>query len=247
MGGAGPIARASGIQCGRHRCKFENIEADLYKLRRFLAPPSGHVPMSSVEWNFAEIEQSDPGQVARLTAVGNAKDLLSALEAELRTAIQKNTTRFGVDCHHGNPRAIVQFPVTPEVYDWFFNARTGYRAQFWEGPDVGDQYNRRILTTLREVLEGLPDQITARKIAVQIVGDSRDEIDEGPITISREKIFQSLDPQVAKIWICERVIQMDGGNPRRVPHSVIIPHRGSLFPMGKSCAPENRKCRRRTK
>jgi hypothetical protein len=139
---------------------------------------------------------------------------LGALETELRGAIDKHTARFGVDYNDGNPRAIIQFPVAPHTYDWFFSARTGYRAQFWAGPDIGDQHNRAVVMALRKPLKHLPDEITVRKIDVQIVGASREEIDKGQTSLRRETIIQSLDPQFAKIWISERLIQTDGSNPR---------------------------------
>jgi hypothetical protein len=168
--------------------------------------------MGDEDWGFAEIERCDSPRARRLARAGSASELLSALEVKFQDAIDKQTARFGLD--DGNPRAIIQFQIALEIYDWFFNARTGYRAQFWAAPDIGNQYNRAIVTALRKPFARLPDEITPHKVDVQIVGASRGEIDKGLISLRRETIIQSLDSQVAKIWICERLIQSDGSNPR---------------------------------
>jgi hypothetical protein len=151
------------------------------------------------DWNFADIERCQPARAKGLTAAGTANDLSAELEAALRTAIANNQSRFGVDFHQSNPRVIIQFPVAQHVYDWFFSARTGYRAQFWAGPNLGDQYNRKLVATLLRPLEVIPDEITARKIDASFSGCSREEIDKGPILLRRETIAQSLEPEFAKI------------------------------------------------
>jgi hypothetical protein len=191
--------------------RFKDIEVELYTLRRSLCP-SPTEPQHE-DWNFTNLEPLDPDRVSRLTAAGDPSALLTALEGELREAITEGTVRFGVDCNKGNRRAIFQFPVARDIYDWFFNGRTGYRAQFWAGPVIGDRHNRRIVQRLRNALEGLPEEIIAREIDVEIIGAPREEIDKGPVRLRRETVLKSLDPQVAKIWICERLIQTNGSNP----------------------------------
>ncbi len=192
----------------------DTIEAEIYKLRRLIKPPAsendirvGSVSPTVNDWNFAEIGKYDPQRAARLTAAGTSNDLLDTLETALRTAIKNDRLRFGVDCNDGNPRVIIQFPIARHIYDWFFNARTGYRGKFWAGANIGDEYNRAVVATLlKPLLETTPDQGTARKIAVHICGASREEVDEGPIPLRRETTIRSLDPRFAKIWICERLI-----------------------------------------
>jgi hypothetical protein len=119
-------------------------------------------PPNVDDWNFAEIERCDPQRVACLADAGTAAELVYALEAELRTAIVHGAARFGVDFHKDNPRVIIQFPVAQHIYDWFFNARTGYRAQFWAGAKQGYEYNRQLVVAL---LTRLIRQTTSERLA----------------------------------------------------------------------------------
>jgi hypothetical protein len=49
-------------------------------------------------------------------------------------------------------RAVFQFPVGADLFDWFWNARTGFRAQFWLNPNTGTRANARMAECVASVL-----------------------------------------------------------------------------------------------
>jgi hypothetical protein len=108
----------------------------------------------------------------------------------------------------------VQFQVHPELYDWFFNARTGYRAQFWISPEAGAAFNERLSRTLADTLSAkLPATLAVRRVHVDGRGTSRGERDEGAVQRTRDELLASLSPGQAKIWICERLCKSSGDPP----------------------------------
>jgi hypothetical protein len=76
-------------------------------------------------------------------------------------------------------------------------------------------YNARIVSSLIKVIaEIVPEQVNARKIALRMMNGDRIEEDEGPVVVARDMIIRSLDPNVGKIWPCERLLQLDGTAPK---------------------------------
>jgi hypothetical protein len=126
------------------------------------------------EWSFKNIGAFDSDRAARLEACPSPEALIPSLADVLAKAIDSRKVRFAVDSKDNafvERRAIVQFQVSPELYDWFFNARTGYRAQFWINPETGAAFNSRIVDALGEVLRlRLPEVITVRCIEVITYG-----------------------------------------------------------------------------
>ena len=49
-------------------------------------------------------------------------------------------------------RAVFCGVVASDMFDWFFNAATGYRGAFFESPDVGGRENRSIVDGLSSLL-----------------------------------------------------------------------------------------------
>jgi hypothetical protein len=127
--------------------------------------------ITSADWSFERIHNADATRAARLEICGSREMLITALVQ----AVQENrcVEYIEPDSGHGC-RARMQFPVTKEVYDWFFNGRTGYRAQFWISSNNGIHYNREIIDAIVKALSGCPDQF-----------------------------FNSIRHPEAKIWICE--------------------------------------------
>lgn len=104
-------------------------------------------PITDTNWSFEHIRAVDATRAARLESCGPPIELLANLQAALDQQITKGECRIAVDSRRGEfieLRAIVQFQVSPDLYDWFFNARTGYRAQFWVSPEAGTAFNRRL-------------------------------------------------------------------------------------------------------
>lgn len=172
------------------------------------------------DWSFASIRNHDADRADRLEGAGSADELLDALVHSARSSLEKGSIRFGVDGRgndFGEPRAIVQFQVEPGVYDWFFNARTGYRAQYWKAPEDGQRFNNACVSALVETLPGNPQETAiVRRIEVVIDGDSREEHDTGQSDISPELFFRSLNSGESKLWICERRMGKDGHDPEHI-------------------------------
>lgn len=122
------------------------------------------------------------------------------------------------------PRLTLQFPVSPDLYDWFYNARTGYRAQFWISPDTGLAFNAGLISRLRGVVDQwAPPVVDGREIWVVKHNDAREDVDKGTRSIERAVVLASLDPGLSKIWICERRIRHDGERPDPMPFGLVDP------------------------
>lgn len=171
---------------------------------------------SKTDWSFEEICASDSDRAARLEAAALPDILVATLAVALQNAIYHGEVRYGLDSLENKfieCRAIIQFKVDPNLYDWFFNARTGYRAQFLTSPDASAAFNTKIIEVLRNVLDRhLPQNVVVRRIRTvrSKTGpceESREDYDIGAKTLPRGSIVRSLDPSVSKIWIGERLME----------------------------------------
>jgi hypothetical protein len=116
------------------------------------------------------------------------------------------------------PRVTLQFPVSPEVCDWFYSSRTGYRAQFWASPQLGSAFNSRLLAHLKSIIQNWAPSVgvCGRAVLVDIVNGDRMDTDGGPRSESRSTVLASLHLELSKIWICERLLQADGKPPKTI-------------------------------
>ncbi|MDQ7251065.1 hypothetical protein [Dongia sedimenti] len=173
-------------------------------------------PIAERDWSFEKIRDRDEARAARLESAESPDELIESLSASLTQACDSGAVRLAIDSKNNafiEQRAIIQFHVEPELYDWFFNARTGYRAQFWIAPDNGQRFNERIIERVSAVVnEHLPLTVTARKIEVRHVDGSREDSDCGTIALPRDQLLNSLVPYASKIWICERLCDPAGGH-----------------------------------
>lgn len=101
--------------------------------------------------------------IANWHYIGAAKrSRLDALEnsrpaAEFSAALR---AEFTVVCYHRDPgqtdssyeRAIFCGTVEPTLFDWFFNARTGYRGAYYDSPEAGLRFNRSLIDDLAPTL-----------------------------------------------------------------------------------------------
>jgi hypothetical protein len=149
------------------------------------------------DWGFEDIQDVDPVRATRLEGAGSSDELEAELEESLRRSIAAEQVRIAVDSK-GNRfdecRCIIQFPVPPDTYDWFFNARTMARV----------------------LAADLPENVTARRIDVGCEGQSREETDAGPIKLRRDNLVDSLDPGASKIWIGERLYSRTSGRIKQI-------------------------------
>src|SRR5260370_26000196 len=180
-----------------------------------LASCPNSLPMKSVamlgisekDWRVEERRARDPCRGARLECCGSPDELIDDLAQSIST-IEVEDIRIGVDSKEC--RATVQFRVTPELYDWFYNGRTGYRGTFWISPENGMKFNGRIVAAVAKVLtERLAETIPARKIRVR---DDGAWCDVGQIIgYRRQKLLRSLAPKISKIWIAEQLMGASTG------------------------------------
>jgi hypothetical protein len=179
------------------------------------------------DWGFQEIADVCPERAARLARAEPHDALIEALAATLERALTADA-RVGFD-GVGNdlsaPRVTLQFLVPTGLYDWFFNARTGYRGQYWISPENGLALNAQLLHRLRNIIENWAPRsgVEGREIWVVKHGHDREDIDKGPHTESRDTVLASLDPRLSKIWICERLIQRSGTPPVHMQFGFVGP------------------------
>ncbi|WP_156938543.1 hypothetical protein [Mesorhizobium sp. LNHC252B00] len=172
---------------------------------------------SEAEWGFCEIARDDPNRARALASYSPAEALIETLGNALGAALVQDV-RIGFDGINNDfdaPRVMFQFPVSPALYDWFFNSRTGYRAQYWASPKIGNAYNSRLLAHLKSIVGtwAPASGVAGRALSVQHHNGHRQDIDLGRRTESRATVLASLDPLLSKIWICERLLKDDGNSP----------------------------------
>lgn len=159
-------------------------------------------------WRFDDIACAEPARVLLLESAGSPAALLQAVGGALDTALTAGTIRLGTEQRSNGPanlRVVVQFPVGLRLFDWFFNARTGYRAHFRTHRDAGLDFNRRIIEVLRSRLDvAVPVVVLGR----QLDGDFKDC---GPTRISKEFLMSSITQDLSKVWFCTELIGIDGG------------------------------------
>jgi hypothetical protein len=169
------------------------------------------------DWSFDAIRLTQPARADLLELAPSPDDLIAALSDVLGQTVLGNDLRLAIDSR-GNRwkdrRAIVQIRVTSELYDNFFNARTGYRGWFWVKADHGLALNARAVENLSAVLlTRLPARVPARRVEITFANGQRQENDAGTQDVPLCLIESSLAPAISKLWICEHLYHTDGQQP----------------------------------
>ncbi|WP_457324734.1 hypothetical protein [Roseateles sp. P5_E11] len=102
---------------------------------------------SPSSWRF--VGGATPERLATLAQLRSPADLPEALRTELKLVC------FHRDHGHTDPsfeRAVFCGTVSPSLFDWFFNSRTGYRGAFYESPEAGSKFNRQLISHLASSL-----------------------------------------------------------------------------------------------
>jgi hypothetical protein len=173
---------------------------------------------SPTDWSFAEVSAVDALRSARLESAPAFEIIVSQLRAALADALAHKHFRCGIDSYRGHQRAIFQFWVPSELYDYFFNSRAGYRAQYWIAPEHGQTANaERLCAAWQAMLSTLPDDFEARKIETTNDWDGRKDVDVGSRQVLRSFFEASFNHAAAKIWICERLILGHAGPLQAIP------------------------------
>ncbi|SDX63376.1 hypothetical protein SAMN04515617_105159 [Collimonas sp. OK242] len=170
-------------------------------------------------WCFNQIACSDLDRASALEIAGPPRALLKATVRALDDALCRSDVRFGREHAGSQPddcRAVVQFSVGVGLFDWFFNARTGYRAHFRGDYKFGLEFEKRIIIALRLRLNAkLLDVVFGREL-------NENFEDEGEAQIPKHFLIDSLTPNLAKVWFCTRRIKL-GGGIERLPTGVVGP------------------------
>lgn len=164
-------------------------------------------------WRFDEIAEMDPARAATLESAGSPDELIAAIRVALQDGLAGTSVRLGFERAEGrnhNCRAVIQFAVGEGLFDWFFNARTGYRAHFRVAPARGLAFNGRVIGSLALILaRRLPDPVQCTDLSEKFE-------DCGRINISRNEFLASLatDAPLSKVWFCSQRIGRQGGIER---------------------------------
>ena len=149
---------------------------------------------TSDEWSFDNFPEQERAWATRLDNAGPPAALIDALCVALASA----SPSLGWEARENHPsqhRAVIQFPVDPDLFDWFFNARTGYRAHFRAHPDCGLAFNADIVRALSDRLRRqLPSSVSVKRV-------DRDMKILETISLPSADLVRSLDPELAKLWV----------------------------------------------
>lgn len=99
---------------------------------------------------------------------------------------------------------MLQFHIGETLSDQFFNAATGYRAQFRQDWQVGNSYNRAIIEALREKAASM----LSSKVSTRLMTPKFEDC--SPLALPRESILASLDSSLSKVWFCGRLMDGEG-------------------------------------
>jgi hypothetical protein len=158
-------------------------------------------------WRFERIASEDAERASCLETAGSPSALVAALLGALAEGVESNTARFGSEDAEASPvdcRAIIQFQVPTQVFDWFFNGRTGYRAHFRAHPDCGLIFESQLLEAVRVQLGNIVSfSVPARRLNSGFQ-------DYGATVLTKSFMLSSLAPHLAKVWFCAKLIGLDG-------------------------------------
>lgn len=159
-------------------------------------------------WQFEQVAASDKARATKLENAPEWTALTQAVRGALRRSLLNGEARFAFDESGKDKkhlRAVLQFSVGEELFDWFFNARTGYRAQFRISCEKGTSENANLIATLREETG---EHVRGRVVAQRLTSSFEDL---GPMTASVQDLLRSFEPGLSKVWFCERLIEHGGG------------------------------------
>jgi hypothetical protein len=158
-------------------------------------------------WTLEELAAEDPKRGERLCRAPSWDDIVVDVCRALAHALEANVVRFGMDESSRDKRdlrGVFQFPIGRALFDVFFNAQSGYRAQFRIGKNNGLKKNADLVRDLRKELE-----VVGTPIAIHRFDANFNYIASRDGTV--DDISCTLDLVLSKIWICEKRIGQSGG------------------------------------
>jgi hypothetical protein len=98
----------------------------------------------------------------------------------------------------------VQFPISPVLFDRFFNSRVGYRAQFRGHYGCGLAFNDHVINALRVCLDS---ELPAIVSVWELTGDFSVC---GSTEVPKRFVTDSLVDYWSKVWFCTKRISPNG-------------------------------------
>jgi len=162
------------------------------------------------DWNIGEVQDNIDGLALVSRDIVN---LVSSLCAEFEEAkyflpvweLSKDNDSVG--------RSVVQFHVSPKLFNTFFNSNVGYRAMFRRGPWIGSSVNAAIVAGIKTIVsQKLSRSVNARVLKWGAKMDKQ-------ITLDSSQFLRSLDFCLSKVWYCTAEV-VPKGKPRKLPSGV---------------------------
>jgi hypothetical protein len=107
---------------------------------------------SQSEWSFGDLGE---GRSRNLENAPSFNEIVRMLRQAFQACVADGHALASEPANSGR-RAVIQFRVNPELYDAFFNSRTGYRAQYWRSTEHGVSENAYLVGNLLAVLCDVP-------------------------------------------------------------------------------------------
>lgn len=155
---------------------------------RFLPVPVDAWPVSGLP----------PARVERLLKGLPGEEVISQIATEANKAVRdcRLFVRWNPVCNDnpGCERIEAVIPIAPELLDIFFNSRSGYRAQYLHSAQVGDAFNRAVVTALLPHIE----------FAVSATSE---------LGVSPQRVMASASGRHSKVWITNDWAAVSGLDP----------------------------------
>jgi hypothetical protein len=159
-------------------------------------------------WTLDDFASQDPTRSELLRHASTWSSVVVGVRRALGDALAANKVRFGMDESSRDKRelrGVFQFPIGRSLFDIFFNAQTGYRAQFRIGQGNGLEKNTGLIRELREELERIAE---APIVVHRFDADFKYKAShKGTIG----DVARTLDLALSKVWVCEKLIGHSGG------------------------------------
>jgi hypothetical protein len=110
-------------------------------------------------WSFDKIRLSESKRTDALEKAPKFLEIPDTIVGAAARAVRAGSdTYFWASEPHNSwwhfKRAVFQFPVEADQFDFFWNARTGFRAQFWLNPEIGARANALMTRQVTAVAGG---------------------------------------------------------------------------------------------
>lgn len=169
---------------------------------------------NEINWSFADIALEDAECATSLEVAPAPERLLRALAERFDIALRAGDVRFGREHASRNPvdcRAVVQVHIGIELFNWLFNARSGYRAHFRDNHEEGIAFNNQIV----DVVRWHPLITDSTLFSGRDLSDKFEDC--GVAQIPGSFIRSSLVPNLSKIWFCGKRMEKSGGITEALP------------------------------